>query len=144
MCGEVVQVYSFVGTAGCEDDFLGLLWHWRRGLRDRKAPDGRLMGIEEEGISKLGFVIRWYCCCDAMEDPIVGPGDNLNCGCSLRGSWCGWLEFLTRYYGRSSIRIAIGAALSFRHVVVSRNFQVGVNTCRRNLGCRKLFCKGLR
>jgi hypothetical protein len=46
MRGEVVEVDSFVGAAGCEDYFLGLVRNWSRGRREGEASYCRCMGIE--------------------------------------------------------------------------------------------------
>ena len=96
MCGEVVEVDSLVGAAGCEDYFLGLFGDWSGWLGDGEAADSRLMGVKKEGICELGFAIGRYCCCDAMEDSIVGSRDNLDCGGLLGGCWCGRLDFFAR------------------------------------------------
>lgn len=85
MCREVVEVDSLVGAAGCEDYFLGLFRDWSGWLGDCEAANGGLVGIEEECICELGFAIWRYCCCDSMEDSIVGPRDNLDCGNLLGG-----------------------------------------------------------
>ena len=57
MRGEVVEVYSFVRAAGCENDLLRLSWDGCRRWRECQAPDGRSMSIEEEGICELDFVL---------------------------------------------------------------------------------------
>lgn len=46
MCREVVEVDSFICAAGCEDDFLGLIWDGRGWRREGKAADCGRMGIE--------------------------------------------------------------------------------------------------
>lgn len=43
---EVVEVYSFVCAACCEEDFLGLVWDRRRWRREGKTTDRGCMGIE--------------------------------------------------------------------------------------------------
>lgn len=89
MCGEVIEVDSFVGAAGCEDNFLSLVWDGRRRRGERQTSDCRGMGIEEEGICELHFAGRWNGDCDAVENSIVGPRYNLNCDGSLGifGRW---------------------------------------------------------
>lgn len=123
---KVIEVYSLVGASGCEYDFLGLLWDWCGGLRDSEAADGRLVGIEEECVGELGFAIRRYSCCDAVEDSVVGPRDDLDCGTFGGYSWRSRFGFLARHCSSSSSRLTIKVTLSFCHIVVSWKFCDGV------------------
>lgn len=83
MCGEVVEVYALIGAAACEDDLLGLFRDWRGDGREGETANCGGVGIEEEGICELDFVIGRYCRCDAVEDSVVGPRDNLDSGWSF-------------------------------------------------------------
>jgi hypothetical protein len=103
-------------------------------LGDGKTADGGLMGIEEERIRKLGLAIWRNGCCDAVENSIIGPRDDLDCGGFLGGSWRGRFDFLARYCSGRSGRLAISVALSFCHVVVSWKFCGNFGEKLRNFG----------
>ena len=92
------------------------------------------MGIEEEGICKLSLAIWRNGCCDTVENSIIGPRDDLDCGRILRGSWRDWLDFFARYCDGRSGRFAISVALSFCHVVVSWMFCGGFGEKSWNFG----------
>jgi hypothetical protein len=141
VCGEVVQVYSLVGATRCEDDFLALFGNCSRRLRDGEAAYGRLMGIEEECICKLGFIGGRYGCCDAMENSIVGPRDYLDRGGLLELFWCGWLDLFAWYHSSSSGRFAIGVSLSLCHVVEVQGFVVVL--MKKVIELLQLFLQGL-
>ena len=76
------------------------------------------MCIKEEGIGELDFAIGSNCCSDAMEDSIVGPRNDLDCGRYFGGCLSGWLDLLAGNCCVSSSRAAIVGPLSFRHVVL--------------------------
>ncbi len=84
----MVEIYSFVGTTTCKDDFLGLFWDWRRHWRECQTADCGGVSIEEEGICELDFILGRDGCCDAMEDSVIGPRDNLNCDGFFGGGGC--------------------------------------------------------
>ena len=79
VCGEVVEVYSFVGAAACEDYLLGLFWDGCGRWRESEAADGGCVGIEEECICELDIFVGRYDCCDSVEDSVVGPRYYLDC-----------------------------------------------------------------
>ena len=101
------------------------------------------MGIEEERICKLGLAIWRNGCCDAVENSIIGPRNNLDCGRVLGGSWRDRLDFLARYCGGRSGRFAISVALSFCHVVVNWEVLVTLEKSYGILDLLKLFLQGL-
>jgi len=80
---QVVEVYAFIGAAAGEDDLLGLFWNWCRDRREGKTADCGCVSVEEEGICELDFITGRYCCCDAVEDSVVRPRDDLDGGWSF-------------------------------------------------------------
>jgi len=82
--GEVVEVYSFVCAAGCEDYFLSLLGEGRGRGTECESSDGRGVRGEEEGVGELDFLFGGYTGSNAVEDAVVGASYDLEGYGSLR------------------------------------------------------------